>query len=150
VLKITDDVFHPDPTSWVNYPPEVQPGHPSVPVWPADQYRTREGMQSPHGGPGSPVPSTSPTNAHSNAHSERTWASGPIVDHYEHSGQPRPVYVGSGTSRPSTSTDWRVMSVSDRSSVPSVPLDHNEHRVASPPLDVVMDSDNPPAYSPEY
>jgi hypothetical protein len=101
-------------------------------------------MQSPHGGLGSPVSSTSPTNTHS----ERTWASGPIVEHYEHSGQPRPVHGGPGTSRPSTSTDWRVMSLSDRSSVPSVPLDHNEHRVASPPLDAVLDS--PPAYSPEY
>jgi hypothetical protein len=102
-------------------------------------------MKSLHKELGSSVPST-PTNAYS----ERTRASGPIVDHYEHSGQPRPVHSGSGTFRPSTSTEWRGMSMSDRSSVPSIPLDYNEYRVASPPSDPVPNSETPPAYSPDY
>jgi hypothetical protein len=161
----TNDILAPD-TPWVTYPSNVQAGHSSVPIWAADQYEHRkpEGpgsstpstsptntvpalaieyyeqkdvTQSPHSGPRSLTPSASPTNTHS----ERTWASGPIV---EHRVQPQIIYGESGTSRPSTSTEWRLRSVSDRSSGPSVPIDQNEHRVASPP---VLTSDTPPAYS---
>ena len=40
--------------------------------------------------------------------------------------------------------------MSDRSSVPSIPLDYNRHRVVSPPSDPVPDSETPPAYNPGY
>jgi hypothetical protein len=40
--------------------------------------------------------------------------------------------------------------MSDRSSVPSIPLDYNRHRVVSPPSDPVPDSETPPAYNLGY
>jgi hypothetical protein len=162
----TDNVLH---TTWVTYRSNGQTGHSSVPVGGVDQYGRRMPLgsgysntstsptntmtptwavdqygniepQSLHGAPGSPTPSASPTNTHS----ERTWASGPVVDYYEHKGQPQVIYDGSVTSGPSTSTERRLISVSERSSVPSVPIDQNEYRVASPP---VPTSDTLPEYS---
>jgi hypothetical protein len=166
----TNDILAPD-MPWVTYPSNFQAGHSSVPAgavdpyghrqpphegpesstpstlltntvpaWAIEQYGQKDVTQPPHSGPGSPTPSASPTNTHS----ERTGASSPIVEYYEHRGQPQIIFGGSGTSRPSTSTEWRLRSVSDRSSGLSFPIDQNEHRVASPP---VLTSDTPPAYS---
>jgi len=54
---------------------------------------------------------------------------------------------GSATSKPSTLTEQRLTTMSDSFSVPHVPTDQNEYRVASPPVDVVSSSDTPPAYA---
>jgi len=108
------------PSTWVNYPPTVQSGNSSAPLWAVDQYGRREERWSP---------------AHT--HSDRTWPSGSTVDYSNHQGQPQVALTESGLSRPSTSTEWRLTNMSDRSSVPHIAIDQNKHRVASPP---------PPAY----
>jgi len=89
----------------------------AVPAWAIEQYGQRDVTQSLHGGPGSPMPSASATNTHS----ERT-SSGPVVKYYKHRGQPQIIYSGSRTLRPSTSTEWRPRNVSDHSSGPSIPI----------------------------
>ena len=127
------------PSTRANHSPTVRSGHSSAPIWVADQYGQREETWSPYGEPVSPTPSRSPANTHS----ERTRVSGPSVDYSEHRGQ-MPLH-GSGPFRQSTSTEWRLASVSDRSSIPHVPIDRN--RVASPPVDGNLSLDVPPAYS---
>jgi hypothetical protein len=86
--------------------------------------------------------STSPIHTQS----DRTWVSGPITEHHKPGGQPWMTHVGSLSSRPSTSTEWELMSVSDNVSVPDVHMDQNKYRAAFPPMNTAPALDIPPVY----
>jgi len=107
------------PFPWVDYPPNAQSEHSSVPVWAVNQHQRMEEPQWMQG-PGSSTPST-----------------------FQQTGQFQTMHGGFSTPKTSTSPDFRSMSVSDRS---SVPIDQEESRAVSSLVDGVPAPDNPPAY----
>jgi hypothetical protein len=127
---VNSDKITPFPSEGVDYPPNVQFNHPSFSVWAVNQHGRREKLQSTQGGPVSSTHSTSPLGTDS----EGARTSVLAVDYSEYGTQPQMVvHGGLSPSKRSPSAKFGLMSRSDRSLVPDVPVDQIDEKGMSPP-----------------